>query len=133
MSWEPTQLEQQRLEKVDRLREAGIDPYPLRSERTHTTAEALAAFEAAAEGEDVAVTVTGRLQSVRDMGKTVFAHISDEFGRIQLFLRRDEVGDESHQTFRKLIDLGDFIQATGSLMTTRSGDRPRTASAFCSA
>jgi lysyl-tRNA synthetase, class II len=122
MSWEPTPLEQQRLEKLDRLREAGIDPYPLRSQRTHTTAEAIAALESAGENSEIEVTVTGRLQSMRDMGKSVFAHISDEDGRIQLFLRREEVGEEMHRAFRKLTDLGDFIQASGPLVRTRTGE-----------
>jgi lysyl-tRNA synthetase class 2 len=122
MSWQPTPLEQQRLEKLDRLRESGIDPYPLRSERTHTTAEAIAAFEEAGDDSDIEVTVAGRLLSVRDMGKSVFAHISDEHGRIQLFLRREEIGEEMHHAFRKLTDLGDFVQATGRLVRTRTGE-----------
>jgi lysyl-tRNA synthetase class 2 len=128
MAWEPTSLEQQRLDKLERLREAGVDPYPLRAQRTHTTAEAIAAFEeAAASGEagedsEVTVTVAGRLQGVRDMGKSVFADISDEHGRIQLFLRREEVGEDEHLVFRKLVDLGDFIQATGKLVLTRTGE-----------
>ncbi len=122
MTWQPTTLEKQRLDKLERLKEAGIDPYPLRIERTHTTADALAAFEAAGEDDPVPVTVCGRLVSVRDMGKTVFAHIIDEFGRIQLFVRRDEIGEEAHTIFRKLLDLGDFIQATGTLFRTRTGE-----------
>ena len=122
MAWQPTQLEIQRLDKLERLREAGIDPYPSRIERTHTTVEAIAAFEAAGEGAAIAVTVCGRLVSERDMGKTVFAHISDEFGRIQLFLRREEIGEESHRIFRKLLDLGDFVQASGMLFRTRSNE-----------
>ncbi|MFN2125355.1 MAG: lysine--tRNA ligase [Candidatus Promineifilaceae bacterium] len=122
MSWEPTSLEQQRLDKLERLREAGVDPYPLRAQRTHTTAEAIAAFESAGDDSEIIVTVAGRLQSVRDMGKSVFAHISDEHGRIQLFLRREEVGEDEHLVFRKLVDLGDFIQATGKLVRTRTGE-----------
>ncbi len=125
MAWEPNRLEQQRLDKLDRLIEAGIDPFPTTVERTHTTAEAIAAF-AAVEGNDdadpIIVTVCGRLVSSRDMGKTVFAHIEDGFGRIQLFVRRADIGEESHLILRKLIDLGDFIQATGSLMRTRTGE-----------
>jgi lysyl-tRNA synthetase class 2 len=122
MAWQPTKLEKQRLDKLERLREAGVDPYPLRIERTHTTAEATTAFESADEDETVAVTVCGRLVSVRDMGKTVFAHIIDEFGRIQLFVRRDEIGEEAHAIFRKLLDLGDFVQASGTLFRTRTGE-----------
>ena len=56
------------------------------------------------------------------MGKSVFAHIADESGRLQLFMRRDEIGEESHQVFRKLVDLGDFVQATGIMLRTRTGE-----------
>jgi len=122
MSWQPTHLEQQRLDKLARLEEAGIEPYPLRSERTHTTAEAIAAFAAAPEGEEVAATVCGRIVSMRDMGKTVFVHMVDGYGRLQLFLRREEIGEESHSIFRKLLDLGDFVQASGVLFRTRAGE-----------
>ncbi len=122
MTWQPTKLEEQRLEKLAKLRDEGIDPYPLRVERTHTTAQAIAAFEADGEDGPDAVTVCGRLISIRDMGKTVFAHISDEFGRIQLFLRQEEIGPEAHATFRKLLDLGDFVQASGTLFRTRTGE-----------
>lgn len=122
MTWNKTRLEMQRLEKLDRIREAGIDPYPLRVKRSHTTAQVLTAFEAAAEAEDILVTVCGRVVSMRDMGKTVFTHIEDGFGRIQLFVRLEEVGEESHQVFRKLLDLGDFIQATGVVFRTRAGE-----------
>jgi len=122
MSWQPTHLEEQRLEKLARLEEAGIEPYPLRIERTHTTQEAIEAFEAAAEDVEVTATVCGRLVSVRDMGKTVFAHVADGHGRLQLFLRREEIGEESHGIFRKLLDLGDFVQASGVLFRTRAGE-----------
>jgi lysyl-tRNA synthetase class 2 len=121
MSWTPSPLEEQRLDKIERLREAGIEPYPLRVERTHTTAGALAAFSEEST-EQATVTVCGRLVSFRDMGKTVFAHIEDEYGRIQLFVRRDDVGEESHRILRKLLDLGDFVQATGTLFQTRTGE-----------
>ena len=127
MSWEPTLLEEKRLEKIEQLREAGIEPYPLRVERTHTSGEAIAAFEAseAKQGEnasEIEVTLCGRIVSQRDMGKTVFAHIEDGYGRIQLFVRREAIGEESHQIFRKLLDLGDFVQATGALFRTRTGE-----------
>lgn len=126
--WEPTQLEGQRLEKLEQLREQGIDPYPPRAERTHTTEEAIEAFTATETDSDEsgenrpAVTVAGRLVNVRDMGKTVFADLEDGFGRIQLFLRRNEVGEEEHLRFRKLLDLGDFIQVIGVVFRTRMGE-----------
>ena len=122
MSWEKTRLEEQRLEKLERIKEAGIEPYPLRVQRSHTSLEAINAFDAAGEDVEIAVTVCGRLVSTRDMGKTVFAHIEDGYGRIQLFLRREEIGEETHNVFRKLLDLGDFVQVTGTLFRTRAGE-----------
>jgi len=123
MTWQPTKLEEKRLEKLERLQTAGVETYPLRVERTHTTTQAKEALiEAENPDKEIEVTVTGRLVSFRDMGKTVFAHIEDGYGRIQLFVRRDNVGEESHRIFRKLLDLGDFVQAEGELFRTRTGE-----------
>jgi lysyl-tRNA synthetase class 2 len=122
MSEEPlTDQEEQRRIKLARLRQAGIDPYPARSTRTHTTAEAIAALEEGSEGEEpLTVTVVGRLVSIRVMGKSSFAHIEDGAGRIQLYLRRDEVGDPVYTMFKQDLDLGDFVEATGSAFYTRT-------------
>ena len=123
MSWQPSPLEQQRLVKLAQLQEElGVEAYPLRVERTHTTAEAMADFPDNEAADPITVTVCGRLVSMRDMGKTVFAHVEDGYGRIQLFLRRGEVEEESHRQFRKLLDLGDFVQGTGALFKTRTGE-----------
>ncbi len=125
MSWEPTKLERQRLDKLGKLRDAGIDPYPLRVERSHTIQEATKIFavrEELDEAEPVDATLCGRLVSLRDMGKTIFAHMEDGSGKIQLFLRRNEIGEESHRLFAKLLDLGDFVQAEGILFRTRMGE-----------
>ena len=122
MSWQPTRLEEQRLEKLAQLQAAGVEPYPLRAERSHTTTAAAELFEGTAENEAVVVTLCGRLTAMRDMGKTVFADLTDEHGRLQLFIRSAEVGEESHQILRKLTDLGDFIQASGTMMRTRTGE-----------
>jgi lysyl-tRNA synthetase class 2 len=121
MSWQPSHLEEQRLAKLERLQEAGIEPYPLRVKRSHTTMSAKAAFEADEEHETTA-TVCGRLVSFRDMGKTVFAHMEDGYGRLQLFVRLEEVGEEAHHIFRKLLDLGDFVQASGLMFRTKAGE-----------
>ncbi|MGD2078953.1 MAG: lysine--tRNA ligase [Chloroflexota bacterium] len=122
--WQPTALEQQRLGKLEQLGELGIDSFPLRVQRTHTAAEARDEFESSetAEEPQTEVTVCGRLVGVRDMGKTVFATLEDGSGRIQLFLRRNEIGEESHRIFRKLLDIGDFVQAAGPMFRTRMGE-----------
>jgi lysyl-tRNA synthetase class 2 len=122
---EYTELERRRLEKVQRLREQGIDPYPPRAERTHTSQEAISAFEEAeklGEGQPVEATLVGRIRSMRPMGKVSFAHIEDGAGRVQLFLRANELGEEQLDLFNREFDLGDFVQASGEMFRTRSGE-----------
>ncbi len=117
---ELSDLERQRLEKLERLRARGWDPYPPRSERTHTAAQALAIYET--DGEGAEVTVAGRLRSIRIMGKASFAHVEDESGKIQLLLRLNNLGEEVYEAFKKDFDLGDFVEAKGTLMRTRTGE-----------
>lgn len=120
---EYTSLEKIRLEKIEQLRNVGIEPYPTRAHRTHTSREAIAAYEKAeAEGGTVEATLAGRLRSVRAMGKITFAHIEDGEGRIQLLFRINELGAERVELFNRLFDLGDFIQASGLLFRTRTGE-----------
>ena len=121
---ELTELERQRVEKLERLQARGVEPYPHRVKRTHTVAEAIAALEAAeAAGEGGShVAVSGRLRSMRVMGKVTFAHIEDGSGSIQLFLRIDGVGEEAYDMFKRDFDLGDFVGAEGALMRTRTGE-----------
>ena len=125
MSEELSNLEQNRLEKVQRLRSQGIEPYPTRAERTHTSQQAIQAFEAAetaGAGTAVKAVLVGRLRSMRTMGKITFAHIEDGAGRVQLFLRANDVGAEQLELFNREFDLGDFIQADGEMFRTRTGE-----------
>jgi lysyl-tRNA synthetase class 2 len=118
-----TDQEQQRHAKLVRLKEAGIEPYPPRTSRTHTTDEAIAALDAVTEEDaPIVVTVVGRLVSSRVMGKSSFAHIEDGSGRIQLYLRRDVLGEEWYDRFKRDLDLGDFVEATGQMFHTRTGE-----------
>jgi lysyl-tRNA synthetase class 2 len=127
---EPTTLEMNRLEKLERLRAKGIEPYPTRTTRTHTSQSASRAFEAvealaAAQEEPpqpVRVALAGRLRSMRPMGKITFAHIEDGEGRIQLFFRANDIGQEQLDLFNREFDLGDFVQASGEMFRTRSGE-----------
>ena len=120
-----TSLEQNRLEKLEHLRAIGIEPYPNRVERTHTSEEIIKAFEAAEAGgqtEPVTGTLTGRLRSMRPMGKITFAHIEDGSGRIQLFLRANDLGSETIDLINHEFDLGDFVEASGEMFRTRTGE-----------
>ena len=118
-----TDQEQQRRIKLTRLREAGIDPYPARANRTHTAAEAIATLQSMSAGDQPpVVTVVGRLSSIRIMGKSSFAHIEDGSGRIQLYLQHDLLGDDVYTMFKQELDLGDFVQAMGPMFYTRTGE-----------
>ncbi|RME80699.1 MAG: lysine--tRNA ligase [Caldilineae bacterium] len=112
-----------RREKLERLRAAGIDPYPPRVERTHTAAEAIAAYREGQLGEEDVVKLTGRLVARRIMGKLTFAHIEDGSGRVQIMVRRDLLGAERYnEFFKKDIDLGDFVGVAGTMGVTRTGE-----------
>lgn len=117
---ELSELEKIRMEKILRMRAEGREPYPTRSNPTHTIQEAVQAFEEGTEQKEV--TLAGRIRSIRPMGKLTFAHIEDGSGRIQLFLRINELGAEEMERFRDEFDLGDFIEAGGEVMRTRSGE-----------
>lgn len=116
-------LEKIRLEKALRLRENGFEPYPTRADITHTTAQAVALLENAKDGQPpIQVIVAGRIRSLRPMGKLCFAHIEDGSGRLQLFFRVNEIGEESMKLISEEFDLGDFIRAEGTMMRTRTGE-----------
>ena len=119
---ELTELESVRLKKLNRLREHGVEPFPRRATRTHYSQEAIQAFEDASDSDSVEATVVGRLRSVRKMGKTTFAHVEDGTGRLQLYLRFDDLGEEGMTLFNQNYDLGDFVQAKGTMFRTRTGE-----------
>ena len=125
MPAEYTNLEKIRLEKLEALRQRGIEPYPTRAQRTHTSRQAIAAFEEAERSGDsqpVQAIVAGRIRSMRVMGKITFAHIEDGDGRLQLFLRADEIGEEALEIFSHDLDIGDFVQARGEMFRTKAGE-----------
>ncbi len=116
------ELMAQRVAKIAEMREAGIDPYPLRATRTHTAIELNGLVGALPEGESevagVEADVAGRVVARRDMGKATFIDLQDGTGRVQVLFRQNAL--ESYDALR-LIDLGDFIGAHGTPMRTRTG------------
>ena len=106
-----------RREKLAELQKAGKDPFDVyKVDRTHTTAEVKANY---AEVEGKEVTVAGRIMSKRGQGKVVFSDIQDMDGRIQLFIKIDEVGEEKLKEYKGL-DIGDIVAATGEVFKTRT-------------
>lgn len=113
-------LTRDRLAKLDALRERGTEPFAYRFDRTHSSGEALDAFSDDESAEQT-VRVAGRIVGKREMGRSMFAHLADREGRIQLYFRRDEIGTETWELLA-LLDLGDWIGAEGSLFRTRTGE-----------
>ena len=114
--------EQSRLQKLTALRERGIDPYPARVKRSHSIDAARALYDDGA-AEQPTVSVAGRLQRIRVMGKVSFADLDDGTAQIQILLLRDNLpAGWYNEVWKRLIDLGDFVSATGPLSVTRSGE-----------
>ncbi len=113
------ELQQTRIAKLQVLRDAGLDPYPLRSERTIINVEAIAQFEAR-EGERH--TVVGRVMLKRGQGKIAFLSIRDGSGDLQLFIQQNNIGEQKMTVVKSLLDLGDIVQASGTLMRTQRGE-----------
>ncbi len=110
-----------RINKMEKLREMGVDPYPYRFEFTHTTAEVLSKYDELAAG-GAEIKMAGRLMSVRKMGKALFFHFQDEPGRLQGYVKKNVVGDRLWEIF-DLLDLGDIVGLTGTLFTTKTGEK----------
>ena len=117
-----------RREKLTALREAGIEPFAYAFEASHTSTAAAVAFESAEgeaalteSGDGASVRVAGRIVSWRGHGKSAFAHVEDAAGRIQVYLRKDVLGDESFEHL-DLLDLGDWVGIEGPTFRTRTGE-----------
>ena len=106
----------QRRANLESLREAGIDPFANKFTPSEGCGEAKANY-----AEDRPAALAGRLISRREMGKTIFAHIRDTTGSIQLFIRKNDLGDEAFELFKSL-DIADFIGVNGTLFTTKTGE-----------
>jgi lysyl-tRNA synthetase, class II len=122
---EESQLRQQRLKKAEELKTIGVDLYPSYNRASHKIQEIhdqFGSLEMAAPDEATPIVRTaGRLMTQRDFGKSIFFHIQDGTGRIQGYLKKDIIGEEQFQLFKK-IDLGDFISLEGILFRTKTGE-----------
>lgn len=109
-----------RKQKLQKLKELGIDPYPSSTNRDHTSVEALEGFDKLSENK-TEITVAGRIRSLRDQGKIAFAHIEDGSGKLQIFFKQEILGDK--KDLLSLFDLGDFIEAKGTLFRTKTEEK----------
>lgn len=122
-----------RREKLNTYREAGVDPFGGRFDRTHLSEELIELYEEfskeeLAEKAEVS-TIAGRIMTKRGKGKVGFAHIQDSGGQIQIYVRKDNIGDDSYELF-KSIDLGDIVGVTGNVFKTNVGELSIEATSF---
>ncbi len=107
-----------RIQKVQKFREKGVNPYPSKSKRDTMASEVLKDYDNY-EGKEV--TVSGRMMFFRDLGKIAFIKLKDVSGTIQLYLKEDNLTEESWKDL-KLFDVGDFVDATGAVCKTKTGE-----------
>ena len=128
MSEDLSQVRRHRREKLDTLREKGLEPYAYVYDRSHLARDAVAVFEQDEtdgslneQGQGTEVSVAGRMLSYRSHGKSAFAHIEDRSGQMQVYFRKNVLGDEAFERL-DLLDLGDWIGVEGVLFRTRTGE-----------
>jgi lysyl-tRNA synthetase class 2 len=129
MSNQLSEQELLRRQKLNDMRQLGIDPFPAELVLiSHTSLAAISNYSADHESEEMKhVSFAGRIMSVRDMGKACFVLLQDSVGKLQVYVRRDDICPNDDKTlydtvFKKLIDIGDIISITGFMFTTKTGE-----------
>lgn len=117
---EPRELYAQRLEKLIRIREAGEEPFKYSYPRTHTVSDAYAEYAKRGAEGDTNVRLAGRLTALRYHGKSTFADLCDDSGKIQLFFGLNDLGEQRYEFLAKLVNIGDFLGVEGAIFTTRT-------------
>jgi len=123
MSEELSELLKVRREKLDKLKEKGINPFAYKFDRTHFSTEIIDSYKDLAEGSisDCEVAAAGRIMTKRGHGKASFANIMDDSGKIQIYCRQDVLGDDKYDIYTHL-DMGDFIGVKGKVFKTKTGE-----------
>jgi len=109
-----------RLAKVEAMRAAGIEPWPLSRDVSATAENVINEFESRAEAKEY--SVAGRIMTMREHGKSIFVNIQDMTGRLQVYIKQDVIGDVAFDQFKKYIDLGDIVWFRGTSFKTRTGE-----------
>jgi len=107
-----------RLDKLNKLRGMGIDPFPHKFDPNYKSTEILNNFK---KLEKKYVCIAGRIMALRKMGKASFIQVMDDKGQIQIFIKRDSVGEKIYECF-KLMDIGDFVGINGFVFKTKTGE-----------
>jgi len=120
---EDNRLIKEKIEKLNKLKDSGINPYPYSFSKSHSSKEIVLKYESLKPEEKTTdnVSVAGRLMQIRRMGKASFTHLQDETGKIQLYFRSDDVGAEKYDILR-MLDIGDIIGVKGVVFKTKTGE-----------
>ncbi len=110
----------ERLAKIARLKEVGIDPYPAHTNRSHTIEQFLA-VHATLEQDQSVVTIVGRVFSIREHGGSIFADLFDGTSKTQAYLQKDVMGEKEFDVFRDAVDQSDILEVSGVAYTTKRG------------
>jgi lysyl-tRNA synthetase class 2 len=116
------EFRKERIKKLEKLRAAGVDPYPAVAERTHRIGQALDVFDELAENA-TEVKLAGRVMAQRGHGGLTFLDLDDGSGTIQVLVGADRIGQKEYDFFLAVIDIGDFVQVSGPLAKTKRGER----------
>ncbi len=116
------EIRRTKIDKVEKLRKAGIDPYPAVSRRTNMVAEVLQNFDSFTESRRE-VILAGRIMAKREHGGSLFFDLRNGFNKIQGFIKEDMVGKESFEKFLDLVDIGDFAEVKGTLFKTKREEK----------
>ena len=116
------QIKKERLKKLENIKKAGIDPYPAKTNRTIVCNKAVEEFEELSKDGKELVLV-GRLRTIREHGRSTFANLEDGSGKLQIYLKKDELGNDKYDFFQKNFDIGDFIEVKGILFLTKKGEK----------
>lgn len=111
-----------RQKKAQKLREQNIDPYPSKVESFQKIEHILTDFSELSKNKKN-ISLVGRLMSVRRHGGSTFAHVQDATGKIQIYIKKDVVGDKAYEQLKEYVDPGDFIHLSGSLFVTHQGEK----------
>jgi len=116
------ELRAERIKKLEILKERGINAYPATSSRTHEIVEVAEKF-AALSKKKKAITIAGRIRAIRGQGAIIFLDLDDGTGVFQALLKKDEVGEKALSLFSETVDIGDFVECTGSLFITKRKEK----------
>ena len=116
------EIRQARIEKLEKLRKAGVDPYPAKAWRTHTVADALLHFDELSAVK-TRLVLTGRIRARREHGGSMFLDIEDGSGQMQAYLKKDVLGEKEYNFFNETIDIGDIIEVFGFTFLTKRNEK----------